>query len=165
MFFSVQLGWLPVGGRLTLNADGPSLVDRIQHLILPTIVLGVTWIALMARFMRAETLEVMRQDYVRTALAKGLSRRVVYFKHAARNALIPIVTILGPAITALIGGAVVVERIFSWPGIGRLTLDAVSSRDYPVIMAGVIFSAIVVIMGNLLSDVLLVLVDPRIRLD
>ncbi len=164
MYFSVQQGWLPVGGRLPLNVDDPSLIDRIRHLILPTIVLGVTWVALMARFMRAETLEVLRQDYVRTALAKGLKRRVVYFKHAARNALIPIVTILGPAITALVSGAVVIERIFSWPGIGRLTVDAVSSRDYPVVMAGVIFSAILVILGNLLSDFLLVLVDPRIRL-
>lgn len=164
MYFSVQLRWFPVGGRLPLNVDDPTFLDHVRHLTLPSIVLGVTWIALMSRFMRAETLEVLNQDYVRTAKAKGLSNSKVYFKHAARNALIPIVTILGPAITTLLGGAVVVERIFSWPGIGRLTLDAVSSRDYPVVMASAILSAIIVILGNLLSDVLLVMVDPRIRL-
>ena len=165
MYFSVNLGWLPVGGQYPITTQDPSIVDRIRHLILPTIVLGVTWVALMSRFMRAETLEVLRQDYVRTARAKGLPRRKVYFKHAARNALIPIVTILGPAITNLVGGAVVVERIFSWPGIGRMTLDAVSQRDYPVVMASVIITAILVILGNLISDVLLVIVDPRIRLN
>ncbi len=165
MFFSVQLGWFPVGGMVPLNKPDPTFMDRVRHLTLPSIVLGVTWIALMARFMRAETLEVLSQDYVRTAFAKGLPKSKVYFKHAARNALIPIVTILGPAITALLGGAVIIERIFSWPGIGRLTVDAVSSRDYPVVMASAIFGALLVIFGNLLSDILLVIVDPRIRLN
>lgn len=164
MYFSVELGWLPVGGRLPLNDPNPSLIDRIRHLIMPSIVLGVSWIALMSRYMRAETLEVMNQDYVRTAHAKGASKTTVYFKHVARNALIPIVTILGPAITALIAGSVVVERIFSWPGIGRMVLDAVSRRDFPVIMASTIIGAVLVIAGNLLSDILLVVVDPRIRL-
>ncbi|MEM7335135.1 MAG: ABC transporter permease [Chloroflexota bacterium] len=165
MFFSVQLGWLPVGGRLPINVDEPTIIDRIRHLIMPSIVLGVSWIALMSRYMRAETLEVINQDYIRTAHAKGLRRTTVYLKHVARNALIPIVTILGPAITALVGGAVIIERIFSWPGIGRMTVDAVSQRDIPVVMASTIIGAILVILGNLLSDILLVIVDPRIRFD
>lgn len=164
MYFSVQLGIFPVGGQLPLNVDNPTIADRVRHLVLPSIVLGVTWIAVMSRYMRAETLEVMGQDYIRTAHAKGLRKRTVYFKHAARNALIPIVTILGPAVTALLGGAVVVERIFSWPGIGRMVVDAVSRRDFPVIMASTIIGAVLVIFGNLLSDILLVMVDPRIRL-
>lgn len=164
MLFSVRLGWLPVGGQLPLNVDNPTLWDRARHLTMPSIVLGVSWIALMSRFMRAETLEVISQDYVRTAHAKGLKKTTVYLKHVARNALIPIVTILGPAITALITGAVVIERIFSWPGIGRLVIDSISRRDFPVIMASTIIGAILVVAGNLLSDVLLVMVDPRIRL-
>ena len=106
----------------------------------------------------------MNQDYIRTAHAKGLTSRKVYFKHAARNALIPIVTIIGPAITALVGGAVIVERIFSWPGMGRFLLDSLSRRDFPVIMASTIIGALLVILGNLLSDILLVMVDPRVRL-
>ena len=164
MLFSVRLGWLPVGGRLPLSVDNPTLADRIRHLTMPSIVLGVSWVALMSRYVRAETLEVINQDYIRTAHAKGLKKSAVYFKHVARNALIPIVTILGPAITTLLAGSVVVERIFSWPGIGRLVLDAVSRRDFPVIMASTIIGAVLVIMGNLLSDILLVMVDPRIRL-
>jgi len=165
MFFSVNLGWLPVGGRLPLNKPDITLSDHARHLVMPAFVLAVSWIAVMSRFMRAETLEVIRQDYVRTARAKGVPRSQVYFKHAARNALISIVTILGPAITGLVGGAVVIERIFSWPGMGRLTVDAVSSRDYPIVMGSVIIGAVLVILGNLLSDMLLVVVDPRIRLD
>jgi peptide/nickel transport system permease protein len=164
MLFSVTLGLLPVGGRLPLNKPDITFVDRFRHLFMPTLVLAVSWIAVMSRYMRAETLEVIRQDYIRAARAKGVSARRVYFWHAARNALIPIVIILGPAITGLIGGAVVIERIFSWPGLGRMTVDAVSSRDYPVVMGTVIIGAILVIMGNLLSDILLVVVDPRIRL-
>ncbi len=165
MFFAVQLGWLPVGGRFPLNKSDVTVVDRARHLILPSFVLAVTWIALMSRFMRAETLEVIRREYVRTAHAKGLAPQRVYFWHAARNALIPIVTFLGPAIVGLVGGAVVIERIFSWPGMGRLTVDAVSARDYPLVMGGVIFGALIVVAGNLLTDFLLVLVDPRIRLE
>ena len=163
MFFSVQLGWLPVGGRNTLNIE-PTMLDRAKHLIMPSFVLAVGWIALMSRFMRAETLEVIRREYVRTAHAKGLHPRRVNYWHAARNALIPIVTFLGPAIVSLISGSVVIERIFSWPGLGRLVLDAVNQRDYPLVMGSVILSAVIVIAGNLLTDFLLVLVDPRIRL-
>lgn len=163
MFFSVQLGWFPVGGQLPLNENNPTLVDRVRHLFMPSLVLGVSWIALMSRYMRAETLEVMSQDYIRTAHAKGLSSSAVYLVHVARNAMIPIVTILGPALTALIGGSVIIERIFSWPGIGRMVVDAVSQRDIPVVMASTIIGAVLVILGNLISDILLAIVDPRIR--
>ena len=166
LFFGVQLGWLPIGGRTTLNVEySGTFIDRARHLFMPVLVLAVGWIAVLSRFMRTQTLEVVRQEYVRTAHAKGLAPRRVYFMHAARNALIPIATILGPAIGGLIGGSVITERIFSWPGLGRLTLDAVFQRDYPLIMAGVLIGAVLVILGNLLSDVLYGIIDPRIRLE
>ncbi|MFK7803279.1 MAG: ABC transporter permease [Anaerolineae bacterium] len=165
ILFGVRWGILPLGGMVPIrSAETVNLWVRIQHLILPTIVLGVGWIAVMSRYMRAETLEVLGQDYVRTAKSKGLTSFKVYFKHAARNALIPIVTILGPAITALLGGSVVVERIFNWPGMGRMILEALSQRDFPVVMAVTVISAILVIAGNLITDILLVMVDPRVRL-
>ncbi len=165
MFFAVELGWLPVGGRAPLNDPNPDPAERLRHLIMPCLVLAVTWVAVISRYMRAQSLEVINQDYVRTAKAKGLPERVVNSRHVGRNALIPIVTILGPAITGLIGGAVVIERIFSWPGLGRLAVDAVSARDYPVVMGTVLIGAVLVILGTLLADLLLVVVDPRIRFD
>lgn len=165
MVFSVHFGWLPVGGRLPLNLPNPTVIDRLRHLLMPTIVLAITWVAIMSRYMRAESLEVINQDYVTSARAKGLVPRTVYIRHVARNALVPIVTILGPAITALLGGAVVIERIFSWPGIGRLAVDAVSSRDYPIVMGTVIIGAVLVILGTILADILLATVDPRIRFE
>ncbi len=165
MFLSVRLGWLPVGGRLPLNDDNITLIDRARYLVMPSFVLAVGWISVMSRFMRAETLEVVNKEFVRTAHAKGLPKSRVNFVHTARNALIPIVTFLGPAIVGLISGAVVIERVFSWPGIGRITVDAVNARDYPIVMAGVILGAVLVVAGNLLTDFLLVLVDPRIRFD
>ncbi len=164
MYFAVRQGWLPVGGRIPINVDDITIVDRIRHLLMPSFVLAVGWIALMSRYMRGETLEVIRKEYVRTAHAKGLHPGRVNYVHAARNALIPIVTFLGPAIVGLISGAVIIERIFSWPGIGRTILDAINQRDYPVVMGSVLISAFIVIAGNLLTDFLLVLVDPRIRL-
>ena len=165
MVLSVQFGVLPVGGRVPLNDDNITLLDRARHLVMPSFVLAVSWIALMSRFMRAETLEVISKEYVRTARAKGLPERQVNYVHAARNALIPIATFMGPAIVGLVGGAVVIERVFSWPGIGRITVDAVNARDYPIVMGGVILGAVIVILGNLLTDFFLVLVDPRIRFD
>lgn len=165
MFFSVQLGWLPVGGRLPLHVPDPTLGDRLRHLIMPCSVLAITWVAIISRYMRAESLEVINQEHVNTARAKGLHNRTIYIRHVARNALVPIVTILGPATAALLAGAVVVERIFSWPGIGRLAVDAVSSRDYPIVMGTVLISAVLVILGTLLADILLAQVDPRIRFE
>lgn len=164
LVFATLLGWLPVGGRVPLNVPNPSIMDRLEHLFLPALVLGVGWVALFSRFMRAETLEVISQDYVRTAHAKGLPQRQVHVWYTARNALVPIATLLGPAIAGLISGAVVIERIFSWPGLGRLAFDAVIQRDYPIVMASVIVGSILVIMGNLLSDILYGIIDPRVRL-
>jgi peptide/nickel transport system permease protein len=165
LIFSVQLGWLPVGGRYTLTLAGEKdFFDHLEHLIMPVFVLATGWIAVLSRYMRTEMLEVIRQDYIRAARAKGVHNRRVYFWHAARNALIPLVTILGPAIGGLLGGAVITETIFSWPGMGRMTIEAVFQRDYTLLMANVIIGAVLVVFGNLLSDILYVVVDPRIRL-
>jgi peptide/nickel transport system permease protein len=118
-----------------------------------------------SRFTRASMLDVINQDYIRTARAKGLSDRMVWFKHAARNALIPIATFIGPALTGILAGAVIVETIFSWPGVGRSIVQAVTQRDYPVVMAVTIYAALATIFGYLISDVLYGIIDPRIRFD
>jgi len=175
LIFSVKfkewgLPSLPSGGRvdpvLAFKAKGAfNLGDRLRHLLPPALVLSTGWLALFTRYMRTEVLEVIRQDYVRTARAKGLSNRVVYLVHALRNALIPLVTVLGPALAGLLGGAVVTERVFSWPGMGRLAIDAVFQRDYPVVMGNVVIGAVLVVLGYLLSDILYAVVDPRIRLE
>src|SRR5690554_1859722 len=167
LIFGSQLGWLPMGGRHPSDyflTGKVTLLQRIEHLILPVTVLATGWVAIFSRFMRASTLDVLSQDYVRSAQAKGLKDRQVWFIHAARNALIPIATILGPAIPGIIGGALITETIFSWPGVGRTTYQAVLNYDYPVIMASVIFVSITTIVGYLLSDILYALIDPRIRL-
>jgi ABC-type dipeptide/oligopeptide/nickel transport system permease component len=134
------------------------------HLLPPALVLATAPIATVSRIMRTQVLEVTRQDYVRTARAKGVSERGVYFVHALRNALIPLATILGPTLTGLIGGAVITETVWSWPGLGRLFVNANFSRDYPVILAGFVIGALGVIIGNLFSDVLYGVIDPRVRL-
>ena len=163
--FGVYLNWLPTGGRQTVSLNSEfDLVDRLRHLILPSFVLALGWVAVLSRFLRAETLEVLHMDYIRTAKAKGLVPRQVWFVHATRNALIPLVTILGPAIAGLIAGALVTETIFSWPGMGRLTFDAALQRDYPMVLGSVMIASALVILGNLLSDILYVVVDPRVRL-
>jgi peptide/nickel transport system permease protein len=167
LIFSSQLGWLPMGGRYPTDyfLDGHvTLKERFEHLILPVAVLSTGWIAVFSRFMRASTLDVLSQDYIRTAKAKGLKARQVWFGHAARNALIPIATILGPAIPGILGGALITETMFSWPGIGRTAYSAVLAQDYPVIMASVILAALTTIGGYLLSDILYAFIDPRIRL-
>jgi peptide/nickel transport system permease protein len=165
LIFAVQLNWLPVGGRYTINLQGEKdFLDHLAHLIMPVFVLSTGWIAVLSRYMRTEMLEVIRQDYVRSAFAKGVPTRRVYFWHAARNALIPLATILGPALGGLLAGAVITETIFSWPGMGRMMIEAVFQRDYPLLMANVIIGALLVVSGNLLSDLLYVVVDPRIRL-
>lgn len=162
------LGWLPMGNRCNAAASllggCPPIYERLQYLILPTFVIAAGGIAGFSRFMRASLLDVSTQDYIRTAKAKGLSARVVWFQHGARNALIPIATFLGPAITGVLTGAAITETIFAWPGLGRLVVSAVTQQDYPVVMAVVIFAAIATILGYLLSDILYALIDPRIRL-
>ncbi len=158
---------LPVSGMQSLDYDRLGLwgrvADRARHLVLPTIALGLSSAAAVARYMRGSMLETIDEDYIRTARAKGLSERRVVFGHALRNALIPIVSLVGLFLPILFGGAVVVEKIFAWPGMGMVMYEAVSARDYPLVMAGAFLFAVLVIVGNLLADLLYAVVDPRIR--
>jgi peptide/nickel transport system permease protein len=144
---------------------GEQFRDRLMHLAMPTVALGIGSAAGIARYMRGSMLEVIHQDYIRTARAKGLSERVVIFKHALRNALIPIVTLLGLYLPVLLSGAVLVETIFAWPGMGRLIVDSIFQRDYPLVMATSFIAAGLVVVGSLLADLLYAVVDPRIRND
>ena len=162
LLFSVTLRWFPTGGVQTLGAE-TSAGDIIWHLTMPSIALAFISIASWNRYIRASMLEVIRQDFIRTARAKGLRDRFVIFKHALRNALIPFVTLLGLSLPTLVGGALIIERIFSWPGIGRLAFDAAQQRDYPVIMGVVMMSSILVILGNLAADITYGFLDPRIK--
>ncbi len=161
---AVQLRWLPTGGISTLGANASDLGDRLRHLLLPAMVLGTGSLAVFARYTRTEVLDVLGQDYVRTARAKGLPQWLVLFRHAVRNALIPVVTVLGGSLPTLLAGAATTEYVFSWPGMGRLAVDAAGSRDYPVVMGLVLVAAVLIILGNLLSDLLYGVVDPRIQL-
>ncbi len=165
--FAENLQWLPAGGVQTPSIQDEGLFavlsDRLTHAILPTLVLSIAYIGRWLRYMRASMLEILPADYIRTARAKGLSEKVVILKHALRNALIPIVTILALSIPALFGGAVLTETVFSWPGIGRLEYDAIASSDYYVAIVVFLIAAVLVMLGNLLADLLYVIVDPRIR--
>jgi len=155
---------LPAGGMYTLGA-GFSLGDRIRYLILPVATGALGWIAWYSRFLRSSMLDVIHQDYLRTARAKGLSERTVVYRHALRNAVIPLVTLLALDLPYLIGGTVFVEMIFSWPGMGRLYYQSALQRDYPVLLTVLIIGAAAIILSNLLADVLYAYVDPRIRYD
>lgn len=165
MFVSVHLRVLPSQGVLTIGKDTWDWVDRAQHLIMPAFVLALGGIAIFSRLMRTETLDVISQDYIRTATAKGLRDRTVVYRHALRNALIPIVTALGGLLAALIGGALVVEQVFTWPGLGQFTFQAAVAKDYPVIMAGVMIFGFLLVVSFLLRDMLFAIVDPRIRIE
>jgi peptide/nickel transport system permease protein len=158
--FALQFEWLPVQGYTPLAAG---LWPWLQNLILPALALGSVYIALIARITRASMLEVLQQDYVRTARAKGLDQRNILFVHALKNAAVPIVTVIGIGIALLIGGAVVTESVFAIPGLGRLTIDAILRRDYPVIQGIVLLFSFLYVLVNLMVDVTYTLVDPRIR--
>jgi peptide/nickel transport system permease protein len=160
--FSVQLEWLPAGNRETVG-DG-SLLDMLHHLIAPALVLALVETAIWSRFMRSSMLDVVNQDYIRTARAKGMAEWQVLTGHALRNALLPMITVAGLQLPTLLGGALVTETVFTWPGMGRLFLDSISYRDYPVVMGILMFSAALVLIGNLLADILYAVADPRIRL-
>ncbi|WP_144098270.1 ABC transporter permease [Croceicoccus sediminis] len=160
--FSLQLGWLPAGNMYSVGDQ--SVLDYLHHLIMPSIVLALVHIAIWSRYMRTATLDVMNQDFVKTARAKGLSERRILMKHIVGNALLPMITLAGMQLPALLTGALVTETVFTWPGMGRLFLDSVSYGDYPVVMGLLMFSAVLVIFGNLLADIAVAIVDPRIRL-
>lgn len=167
-WFSIDLKWLPVGGMTTTGshfAGIKHLLDVGKHMILPATVLTMLSVGSLTRYFRTSMIEVVRQDYVRTARAKGLKERVVIFKHALRNALLPVITLLGLELPGLFAGAIILEKIFAWPGIGRINLDAIGVRDYPLLMGFTMFLAILTIIGNLLADVFYAAADPRIRLD
>ena len=164
--FSVQLDVLPMSGMRDITRRGGfDLHDTVSHMILPVLVLSLNTIAFISRFTRTQVLEILEQDFVRTAYAKGLQSRVVWVKHALRNALLPVATFLGPSIGTLLAGSVIIERVFEWPGMGKLIIDAVFQRDYPVVMGSVVVASIMFIVGVLLSDFMYVMLDPRIRLD
>lgn len=180
LLFSVNLGWMPVAGRLnfiydiesvtgfmlldTLIADDTdAFFDAMHHLVLPAITLATIPLAVITRMTRSAMLEVLKQDYIRTARAKGLSEFSVIFKHALRNALIPVVTVIGLQTSILMTGAILTETIFSWPGIGKWLLEAVYRRDYPVVQGGVLLIAGLVILVNMIVDLLYVLINPSLR--
>ena len=160
--FAVKLGWLPAAGYVSVLSD-PWL--GVRHLLLPAISLGFNQSALIARIARSCMLEVLQQDYIRTAMAKGLSRGIVVYVHAFRNALVPIVTVIGITMAILIGGAVVTEIVFNIPGLGRLVISAILRRDYPVVQGVVLVTATIYVLINLAVDIVYAFIDPRIRYD
>jgi len=180
IIFAVNLGWLPVAGRIDiglepqhitgffildsiLTRNWPALVSALKHLVLPAVALACYSMAIIARMTRSTMLEVLRQDYIRTARAKGLSETSVVYKHALRNALIPVVTVIGLQTGMLLSGAVLTETVFSWPGIGSLLVNGILAADYPLVQATVIVIASVFVIVNLIVDILYVYLDPRIR--
>jgi peptide/nickel transport system permease protein len=164
--FSLKLGWFPTSGYSTPGQNFGLfgwLFNHMQYLIMPATILGLESIAGISRYMRASVLEVLRLDYVTTARAKGLGRSVVLSRHVLRNALLPIITIIGLRLPGLLGGALIIETMFNWPGMGILYIDGVNTRDYPLIMGMTLVSAITIVISNLITDVAYSFADPRIR--
>jgi len=161
--FAVRLGWLPTGQMSSYQPSTSRLVDYAKHFVLPVITTSFVSLVGWVRYQRASMLDVLQQDFIRTARAKGLKERVVFLRHAWRNALIPILTMIGFSVSNLVSGSYILETIFSWPGMGQFGFDALLKRDYPVLMGVTLLSSIFIIAGNLLSDVTYVLVDPRMR--
>jgi len=164
VLFAVKLGWLPVGGMVTIGGSGGGVLDILHHLVLPTLALGLFYAATYTRVMRSSMLEVAQLDFVRTARAKGLSRNRVTVSHVLRNALLPVVTILGVQMGTVLAGSVVIESVFSWPGIGSLLFDSVSSRNYPVVLGIMVLGSLVVIAANIAVDLVYMWLDPRIEI-
>lgn len=160
LLFSVQLGWLPPSGHVSFTEDP---VDNLRGLLMPAVTLGVYLAATLTRFLRADMIEVMATDYIRTARAKGLLERRVVFGHALKNGLIPVLTITGLELGTLLGGTVIIEQVFGWSGVGWLTVQAVADRDYPVVQASVLFIAFGLVVINLLVDLCYGLLNPRVR--
>ena len=163
VLFALKLGWLPVSGMATIGGGG-GVLDVLRHLILPTLALGLFYAAIYARVMRSAMLEVAQLDFVRAARAKGLSRTKVTLSHVLRNALLPVVTILGVQMGTVLAGSVVIESVFSWPGIGSLLFDSVSSRNYPVVLGIMVLGSLVVIVANIVVDLVYMWLDPRIQI-
>jgi len=178
--FAVELGWFPPSSRISvetvlnpvtnlyvvdsiLNGNFNALIDILHHLFLPSVALGTIPMAIIARMTRSSMLEVLRQDFIRTAYAKGLKRKAVIFKHALKNALVPIITVVGLQFGVLLGGAVMTETIFSWPGLGKYLVDAIYARDFPIVQGGILFFAGVFVFVNLIVDLSYATVDPRIQ--
>lgn len=164
IIFGVMLDWLPIAGMRDLNNPNATFFENLRYMVLPVFVLSLGIIASISRFVRAKMLEVLGQDYIRTAKAKGLSQQRIWWHHALRNALLPVATFIGPQIGFLLGGAVIIETIFAWPGMGRLVVNAMFERDYPLVMGAVLMSAVLYIFGLMISDLLYAVIDPRIRL-
>ena len=168
LLFGVYWGWLPLSGFQSLSVGqmsfGERLIDWGRHLILPVLTASFSGLAGYSRYLRSEMLEVVRQDYIRTARAKGLTEKTVIFKHALRNALLPVITIMGLELPALIGGSVIIETIFAIPGMGQLSFQSVLARDYPVIMGVTMFGAVLTLIGNFLADLGYAWINPRVRL-
>lgn len=180
MIFGIFLNWFPISGRLDptigvnsvtnfliidciLTRNWPALKDALHHIVLPAVALGTIPMAIIARMTRSSMLEVLRQDYIRTERAKGLSERVVIYKHALRNALIPVVTVIGLNFGLLLAGAILTETVFAWPGVGKYSMEAVSYRDYPAVQGITLFFAAVFVFVNLAVDILYAYIDPRIH--
>lgn len=182
MLFAVILGWLPTGSRLStgiqiksitglflvdslLTGNIPGFIDALKHIIMPAIALATIPMAIIARMTRSSMLDVMQEDYIRTATAKGLAERVVLFRHALKNAFLPVITIIGIQAGTLMAGAVLTETIFSWPGIGKWVYDAILGRDYPIVQGGTLLIALIFVFFNLLVDISYAFLDPRIHYD
>jgi peptide/nickel transport system permease protein len=169
LVFGQWLHWLPVGGETDLVlypylSFFGRLFDRLKHLALPALTLGVIGAAGTARFQRAALLEVLGQDFIRTARAKGLTQSAVLIRHALRDALLPVIALLGLALPFLLTGAVLIETVFAWPGLGKLATDAIAARDYPLVLAATLLASVAVVIGSLVADVLTAIADPRVRL-
>jgi peptide/nickel transport system permease protein len=164
LVFSAKLRIIPSGGMYTIGQP-KNLVDLLLHLIPPAAVLATLYIAGWSRYVRSSMLEVVNQDYIQTARSKGLTNQVVIYRHALKNALLPLVTLVGLQVGRLLGGAVITEQVFAWPGIGRLLVESLIFRDYPVLMASFMLMAILVIVGNLAADLCYAIIDPRIRFE
>jgi peptide/nickel transport system permease protein len=163
LLFAITLGWLPVAGYETIGTGG--FLDRLAHLAMPAAVLSLATVAAWSRFLRASMVDALGQDYIRTAYAKGHSTTGVLIKHALRNALLPVVTVVSMEMASIISGAVITETVFAWPGIGRLFVESMDGRDYPVLMALMMMGSAALVLSNLAADIVYVLIDPRIRYD
>ncbi|MGA2193533.1 MAG: ABC transporter permease, partial [Nitrospirota bacterium] len=168
ILFGVQLGWLPISGIQSIDVSGMNFLelqwDRFRHIILIVAIGAFGSLAGISRYIRSNMLEVVRQDYIRTARAKGLPESEVIYKHALRNALMPVITILGLSLPALIGGSVILEYLFAIPGMGQLFWQSVTARDYPLVMGNLVMGAFLTLVGNMLADISYALVDPRVKL-